>query len=206
MYGKGYIRKVPSLSTSVVILVHEHSTKFPPLQQNFTSNPMKTTLLLWLSFCAMSSLASSFKPQGHTGYEGDAALDIKAKYLQYIDTINSDMPPGSLDPFLKDGFVFNGFPPSTPADAIENVKSVRQLLPKLHFEITWMILERSIDALDEGQLAVRANITYEPEPGKELAFYEHCFYRFEAGKIAFSQSVVDTFDLPEKDRAIARNL
>jgi predicted ester cyclase len=170
---------------------------------------MKAIPFILLSFYARHTLASYINSHGCADPDSAAGLDIKAKYLNYIDVLNSDMPPGSLDPFIKDGVVFNDFAPLSPAECIENVKSVRQLLPNLHFEITWMILEKDMGIrgnLDDGNLAVRANITYQPEPGKEVAFYEHCFYHFEDGKIAFSKSVVDVYDLPEKDQAVARNL
>ncbi|KAJ9606732.1 hypothetical protein H2200_008741 [Cladophialophora chaetospira] len=136
-------------------------------------------------------------------------MDLKAKYHAYIDTLNSDMPPGSLDQYIKDGVKFNDFKPLSPAECIANVKSVKADLPGLHFAVDWLILEKdqgSQGAQGFANLAVRANISYHPEPGKELAFWEHCFYRFEEGKIARAKSVVDVWGLPEKDQAIARNL
>lgn len=138
-----------------------------------------------------------------------AHIDIKARYLQYIETLNGELLPGSLDAYIKDGIVFNNFPPLSPDECVQNVQQVKSQLPGLYFDIEWLILEKDPGAKGEqgfANLAVRANISYNPEPGEKLTFVEHCFYRLEEGKLWRSQSVVDVWGLPQKDQAIARNL
>ena len=139
----------------------------------------------------------------------NAEMDLKTHYQGYIDKLNGELTAGCLDPYIEDGIVFNDSGKLSVADCVHNVQEVQAILPGLHFDVEWIVVEKDPGSQGEqgfANVAVRARVSYNSALGKEITFTEHVFYRFEAGKIARGKSIVDVLQVPEKDQWAAKKL
>jgi predicted ester cyclase len=137
-------------------------------------------------------------------------MDQKAHYQKYIDTLNGNLSGHSLDAYIKEGIIFNGTGPWTASQCVENITDVQKLLPGLHFHIEKAVWEPAAanprQSHADGQLAVRARITYQAQAVGEVTFYEHAIYEIEGNKIVRCDSLVDTEGVPDTDKAAAKRL
>ena len=120
-------------------------------------------------------------------------MDLRDHYLNYIAAINDGCKPGSLDPFVHEGVIYNDSPPLSIADYAKNMTEAQASFTNLSFNLDIVIVEADKDKGDQGNgnFAVRISLTFEAESGREETFHENVFYRFEGGKIKQVWSMVD---------------
>ncbi|ETI21675.1 hypothetical protein G647_08022 [Cladophialophora carrionii CBS 160.54] len=133
-------------------------------------------------------------------------MDLRQHYLDYISAINDGCKPGALDPFVHEGVVHNDSPPLSVADYAKNITDAQASFSDLSFNIERIVVEPDGDQEGFGHLAVRISLAFRPTPGQEETFYEHVFYRLEAGKIRRVWSMLDGAGLKwAEERASAGN-
>ncbi|KIW59860.1 hypothetical protein PV05_00126 [Exophiala xenobiotica] len=120
-------------------------------------------------------------------------MDLRQFYLDYISTINNaeDLAT-SLSQFVKEGLIHShdDSAPMSVATFAEMIRQSQKDLPGLHFDVEMLIVENDAKQ-EDGNVASRIKLTYKPTPTTTEAFYEHCMYRVERGKIVRIWSVMD---------------
>lgn len=120
-------------------------------------------------------------------------MDLRQFYLDYISTINNaeDLAT-SLSQFVKEGLIHShdDSAPMSAATFAEMIRQSQKDLPGLHFDVEMLIVENDAKQ-EDGNVASRIKLTYKPTPTTTEAFYEHCMYRVERGKIVRIWSVMD---------------
>ena len=120
-------------------------------------------------------------------------MDLRQHYLKYLIAINSGCKPGALDPFVHKGVIHNDSGPMSIAKYATNVTDAQAYFQGLDFKIEKLVVDPDKDEGDQGtgNIAVRLILTFNPTPGEDESFHEHCFYRFEGGKIRQVWSMLD---------------
>jgi predicted ester cyclase len=122
-------------------------------------------------------------------------MDLRQHYLDYIAAINDGCKPGTLDPFVHEGVIHNDSPPLSVADYATNITDSQVSFPDLSFTVDMIVVEPDGDKDGReggsGNVAVRIKLAFRPTPAQVETFYEHVFYRFEAGKIRRVWSMLD---------------
>ncbi|OCT45389.1 NTF2-like superfamily protein [Cladophialophora carrionii] len=133
-------------------------------------------------------------------------MDLRQHYLDYISAINDGCKPGALDPFVHEGVVHNDSPPLSVAGYAKNITDAQASFSDLSFNVEMIVVEPDGDQEGFGHLAVRIRLAFRPTPGQKETFYEHVFYRLEAGKIRRVWSMLDGAGLKwAEERASAGN-
>lgn len=133
---------------------------------------------------------------------------LKVHYQNYIDALNGNITPGSLEPYIAEGVVALGSTFSV-AEVETNVRDAQAELPGLHFDVVQIVVEKVPGPLGSqgfAHVAVLANVTFVSDlTASSVTVLEFVFYQFEAGKIAAASSLVDTRGLSEKQAESAHN-
>ncbi|KEF53554.1 uncharacterized protein A1O9_10529 [Exophiala aquamarina CBS 119918] len=123
-------------------------------------------------------------------------MDLRTIYNEYISTLN-DMGYLRLSPFVAENVVHNSSKAMTPDEYGQMILDSTKDFKDFNFEVEDLVVEEDSVASNngDGTVAARLKLSYEPpgiQPGLcRLVFYEHVFYRFEAGKISRVWSLVD---------------
>lgn len=139
-------------------------------------------------------------------------MDLRSIYNTYIATLN-DQGHTQLSPFVHEDMIHNDSKPMSPNQYGQMIVDSIQNFPGFRFAVEMLTVEEDGSSGAKtgsvtGTVAARLRLSYTPgqsgtgsggrtnadaEGGESqrVTFYEHVFYRFEAGKIRRVWSLVD---------------
>lgn len=119
-------------------------------------------------------------------------MDLRTIYNEYIEILN-DMGYWRLSPFVASSVVHNSSKAMTPDEYGQMILDSIKDFKDFKFEVETLVVEQEDSG--DGTVAARLKLSYEAPRTQtgtwRVAFYEHVFYQFEAGKINRVWSLVD---------------
>lgn len=139
-------------------------------------------------------------------------MDLRSIYNAYITTLN-DQGYTRLSPFVHEDMIHNDSKPMSPDQYGQMIVDSIQDFPGFLFAVEMLTVEEDESSgarsgSGTGTVATRLRLSYTPGQtgsvsgartnvdadggeSQRVTFYEHVFYRFEAGKIRRVWSLVD---------------
>jgi predicted ester cyclase len=141
---------------------------------------------------SLGSSRSLYRSLPRTSPPGNMpTINLRKHYNNYIDAINKGCQPGTLDPFVNEGIIHNDSQPLSIAEYTKIITDSQKSFLNLDFEIQQLVVDAEDDS-GTGNVAVRIKLTFHGKESNVMeTFYEHVFYRFEAGKIMQVWSLLD---------------